>query len=219
MDRKYWLERWIHNQIGFHQPEQNPWLVKHWPALELGPGSTAFVPMCGKSLDLRWIADQGCRVVGVDFARIAIEAFFEEAAESFAVVPGPNLPCYRGERVEIYCGDFFELTAQEVAETSGVFDRAALVALPPPMRRRYADHLLRIIPEGTRLLLVTCEYDQRLVAGPPFPVFSDEVEELYGERCRISVLEGGATQVVPAHFQAQGVTCMGERVYHLQKIA
>jgi thiopurine S-methyltransferase len=219
MDRKYWLERWIHDQIGFHQPDHNPWLVKYWPALDLAPGSTVFVPMCGKSLDLRWVAEQGCRVVGVDFARIAIEAFFEESSEPYELVPGPNLPCYRGERVEIYCGDFFELTAHEVAETNGVFDRAALVALPPPMRPRYADHLLRIIPEGARTLLVTCEYDDRLVAGPPFTVFSDEVERLYGERCRIAVLEGGATESVPPHFQAQGVTCMGERVYHLEKVA
>jgi thiopurine S-methyltransferase len=218
MDRKYWIERWIQNQIGFHQPEYNAWLVKYWPELGLTPGADVFLPMCGKSLDLRWLAEQGFGVVGVDFSRIAIESFFAEASEPYELMGGPNLPCYCGDRTRIYCGDFFELTAKEVAGTAAVFDRAALVALPFTMRRRYADHLLRIIPEGASVLLVTTEYDQNLVAGPPFAVHDDEIEALYGERCHITPLDSGTTEALPPHFQAQGVQSIAERVFLLQKV-
>jgi thiopurine S-methyltransferase len=218
MDRKYWLERWTRNQIGFHQPEYNRFLVRHWPTLGLPPGATTFLPMCGKSRDLYWLAEHGYGVVGVEFSPIAIESFFEEASLPFERMPGPNLPCYAGGNTRIYCGDFFELTARELADTTGVFDRAALVALPASTRGRYADHLLRVIPEGAEILLVTCEYDQNLVAGPPFAVYDDEVEALYGERCSIDTLECEVTGTVPPHFEAQGVTRLGERVYRLQKV-
>jgi thiopurine S-methyltransferase len=219
MDRKYWIERWTHGQIGFHQPEYNRFLVRHWPELGLAPGGKAFLPMCGKTQDLRWLAEQGYDVLGVEFSPIAIEAFFADCGVDFERKSGTNLPCYSSGCTHIYCGDFFELTADELAGTTGVFDRAALVALPPAMRARYADHLLRIIPANAEILLVTCEFDQNLVAGPPFAVYDDEVEALYGERCRITPLACEVTENVPPHFEVQGVSCLGERAYRIQKIA
>ncbi len=217
MDRKFWLQRWADNQIGFHQPAYNPWLLKYWPSLGIAPDSVAFLPLCGKTLDLRWLAEQGHDVVGIELSHIAIEAFFAEAGESFNVDGRPDLPCYQGRSARIYCGDFFELTAEDLHGVRAVFDRAALVALPPELRRRYADHLLRVLPADVRILLVTFEYDQKLVAGPPFSVHDDEIEALYGERCDIELLDCGCTTNVPPHFETHGVTTFAERVYRLIK--
>ena len=217
MDAKFWLERWSRNQIGFHQPQYNRWMVDFWPKLGVPPGAGVFVPMCGKSLDMRWLAGQGHPVCGIELSDIAIKTYFDEAHESYETVVDDALIHYQGPTTEILCGDFFELTARHLTGVRGVFDRGALVAMPPAVRRRYADHLQRVLPDGVQILLITLEYDQKLVAGPPFSVLPEEVESLYGERCHIETLESEMTEEVPPHFQAQGVRRAVETVYRLFK--
>ncbi len=218
MDPKFWLDRWRQNQIGFHQAQYNARLVRHWPALKLPASARVFVPLCGKSLDMRWLRQQGHSVVGIELAHVAIEAFFADAEEPYELeAVGANLQLYSGDDIRIFCGDVFELTARELAGVSAVFDRGALVALPPDLRRRFVDHLLRILPVNTEILLLTLEYDQNLVAGPPHAVHPDEVHALYAERCRIERLETQTTDQVPPHFLAQGVKLVGESAYRIRK--
>jgi thiopurine S-methyltransferase len=219
MDRKYWLQWWAQNRPGLHQAEYNRWLLAHWPTLGIAPGAQAFLPMCGKSRDLHWLVENGYTATGIDFSPLAIESYFEECGEPYELQPGPNLPCYEGARTRIYCGDFFDLTARELADTAAVFDRAALVVLAAADRRRYVDHLLRVVPDGTWILLVTCEYDQNLAAGPPFAVHVDEVHALYGERCDIELLETGVADTLPPHFAGHGVTSAAEQVWRIRKTA
>ncbi|NJN52315.1 MAG: thiopurine S-methyltransferase [Gammaproteobacteria bacterium] len=217
MDTKFWLERWRQNQIGFHQPQFNKRLIRHWPALQLDAHDRVFVPLCGKSLDMRWLRQQGHSVVGVELSPMAVEAFFAEGDESYEVEKLGALRLYHSDDIRIYCGDVFELTARELAGVSAVFDRGALVALPPDPRRRFVDHLLRILPIDAQILLLTVEYDQNLVAGPPHAVHPDEVHALYAERCRIERLETQISDEAPPHFQAQGVRRVGESAYRIIK--
>jgi len=217
MDLKFWRDRWQSNQIGFHQAQHNRWLVKYWEQLGVPDGATVFVPMCGKSLDMRWLVSRGHAVRGIELVDLAIEAYFEEAGESYEREPAGRLTRYKGAQTTILCGDFFELTAAELLGTRAVFDRGALVALSPTMRSRYVDHLLRVIPDGTRILLVTLEYDQHLVAGPPFSVLPEEVTRHYQERCSITPLESAGTDELPAKFAAQGVGRAVEAVYQIVK--
>lgn len=217
MDAKFWLERWRQNQIGFHQAEFNSRLVEHWPALELESDARVFVPLCGKTLDMHWLRQQGHSVVGVELAPMAIEAFFAEADEPYEIEAVGRLRLYQAEGIRIYCGDVFELTARELAGVGAVFDRGALVALQPDPRRRFVDHLLRVLPVGTQTLLLTVEYDQNLVAGPPHSVHPDEVHALYAERCRIERLETRVSEQVPPHFQAHGIKRVGESAYRIIK--
>lgn len=217
MDLKFWRDRWQSNQIGFHQSEYNRWLVKYWPRLDVPDGSTVFVPMCGKSLDMRWLVSCGHRVRGIELVDLAIEAYFEEGSEPYERETDGRLTKFRGPSTTILCGDFFDLTAADLAGTSAVFDRGALVALSPNMRRRYVDHLLRVVPDGTQILLVTLEYDQHLVAGPPFSVLPEEVTAHFEERCSIQPLESECTSELPPKFAAQGVERAVEAVYHIVK--
>ncbi len=78
MEPAFWHKRWADNQIGFHQGQVNSYLQTHWPALGLETGSRVLVPLCGKSLDLVWLAGQGYRVLGVELSRRAVEDFFRE---------------------------------------------------------------------------------------------------------------------------------------------
>ena len=58
MDEAFWQRRWARNEIGFHLNEVNPYLRRHWPSLKLAQGARVLVPLCGKSLDMAWLADQ-----------------------------------------------------------------------------------------------------------------------------------------------------------------
>jgi len=217
VDLKFWRERWRSNQIGFHQAQYNAWLVKYWARLDVPETSSVFVPMCGKSLDMRWLVNRGHTVRGIELVDLAIEAYFEEAGEPYEREVSGKLEKYGGPNSTILCGDFFDLTAADLTGTRAVFDRGALVALPANMRRRYVDHLLRVIPDQTRILLVTLEYDQHLVAGPPFSVLPEEVTTHYEERCSIELLESMPTDQLPPKFAAQGVQRAVEAVYQIVK--
>lgn len=188
----------------------------------LTPGQRIFVPLCGKSMDMRWLQGAGHPVTGVEVAQIAVETFFAEARTpaqthvvdrfvKYSQRDDTQLP------IDIYLGDFFDLTAPLLEDVGGVFDRGALVALPPDMRFRYVDHLLRIIPDEAHILLLTFEYDQNLVAGPPHCVMPEEVESLFGPRCEIKLVESIVTETLPPHFGEQGVGKAVESVYVITK--
>lgn len=217
MQREFWLERWERNEIGFHLSDVNPRLREHWSAIGVPSGAAVFVPLCGKSLDLGWLAAQGHPVIGVELAEEAVRAFFAEAGLTSRLERTGRLPCHETADISIFCGDVMELTALELRGVAGVFDRAALIALPPRMRAHYVDHVLRIVPDGARILLVTLEYDQARIPGPPHAVLEDEVAALYGPRCDVELLVRKVVNVVPPAFAAAGVTEAAEAVYRIAK--
>ena len=217
MEREFWLERWGNQDIGFHQPNVNPWLQKCWPELGLAPDDSVFVPLCGKSLDMRWLAERGHPVFGVELVVSAVRAFYEENEQPCEVLRMRHVQRFSGGGVTIYCGDMMDLTALHLPGVKAVYDRAALIALPPKMRAHYADHLLRIIPDGCRILLLTLEYDQDKVAGPPHSVTRDEVEALFGGRCRIESACRRTSDALPPKFAAAGIPEATEVIYRLVK--
>lgn len=73
-----WLARWREGRIGFHRHEAHPALVRYWPTLGAAPGTKVLVPLCGKSLDMRWLAGEGYPVLGIELADEAIEQFLAE---------------------------------------------------------------------------------------------------------------------------------------------
>ena len=213
MKSDFWLQRWRDQQIGFHQAKPNPWIERHWASLGLAPDATVFVPLCGKSLDMRALAELGHTVIGVELSPIGVAAFFDEAGEQADVDEGAALPRHAAGRISIYQGDFFALGPSEVAGVSAVFDRAAQIALPPDMRRRYAQHLCEILPSGTRTLLIALEYDQSLVDGPPFCVSQAEIGELYGAHATIEEIEAKEVRDLPPKFgEMRGVLERGYKI-------
>lgn len=164
-----WLERWATGNIGFHRADVHPALLRHW----LPRGGTVLVPLCGKSLDLRWLAERGHIVIGVELAERAIADFFAEQRLHWRRRDGV-LPAFVAEELPItlYQGDYFAFGG---VQCDAVYDRAALIALPPELRLAYAAHTDRLLRPAAFRLLVTLEYDQALVSGPPFAVLPAEV--------------------------------------------
>ncbi len=218
MKSEFWLERWRTGQIGWHQAEVNPLLVKHWPQLELPEDCPVFVPLCGKTLDMIWLRERGHPVYGVEIAEAAVRGFFDENSIRFEVAENrEGLPRFSGRGYRIYCGDYLEISAPQIGATQGTYDRGALIALPPDKRPIYADHIQRVIPDGGETLLITLDYDQARVPGPPYSVPEEEVQALYGQRCRVTRLDYFETDLVPPHFQAAGLASVMEGIYRITK--
>lgn len=217
MEKEFWLQRWQENQIGFHRDDINPALKNFAAELNVAPGDLVFVPLCGKSHDLDWLEQQGYRVMGVELSTIAVKDFFAEHGKVATVTTRDKFQSYRQGNIEILCGDYFDLTADQFADVRAVFDRAALIAMPPEMRAAYAEKIGDLLPPGARILLVTMEYPDGQMQGPPFSVPEENVRELYGKQFSISVVQENDILAREPGFRERGLTSMAEKIYLLQK--
>lgn len=215
MQPEFWHKKWASNQIGFHLSEVNPYLQRHWPELSIPATARVLVPLCGKSLDLAWLAGRGHQVLGVELSEKAIEDFFNEHQIQPQISEKGAFKVYRSDAIELWCGDFFALTARDVADCVAFYDRAALIALPAPMRERYAAHLQQILPQGVQGVLITLDYDQAQIPGPPFAVGDDEVKRLLGDLWQVQALEDRDVLGESWKFLQAGVTRLEERVYRV----
>jgi len=102
-----------------------------------------------------------------------------------------------------------------MVNVAAVYDRASLVALPPEMRERYARHLVDILPPATQILLVTFDYPQAEMQGPPFAVSVSEVEALYGKYAEVRLLAQKDTLPENPRFVQRGVSRMEESIFLL----
>ncbi|WHZ18656.1 MAG: Thiopurine S-methyltransferase [Rhodanobacteraceae bacterium] len=225
MKAEYWLQRWREGRTGWHRDEVMPLLVQHWPALDVPRGTRVLVPLCGKSLDMPWLASQGLRVLGVDVSPIAVESFLAENhlhARTSAASEGTH---YRvtnapdGGGIEIINGDVFKLNPATIANCHAFYDRAALIAFPTPMRDRLAREVYSKLPAGARGLLITLDYPANEMEGPPFSVDEDEVHRLFDAEWDIGQLEYRDILASQPSFSEQGVTALHTGVYALTRRA
>ncbi|HEU4669220.1 MAG TPA: thiopurine S-methyltransferase [Dyella sp.] len=217
MDHTFWLQRWREGRIGFHQDSVTPLLSEHWPALALPADSQVFVPLAGKSLDLAWLALQGHRVLGVELSPLAVEQFFAEHRLVPQVSESRYGRHYRAGAIELICGDAFALDADALAGCAAVYDRAALIALPPPLRERYANELYGRLPVPCRGLLITLEYPQAQKDGPPFAVPEAEVRERFGRDWTVTARARHDILAAQPGFVAEGVTSLETVVFRLDR--
>ncbi|MGM0987900.1 MAG: thiopurine S-methyltransferase [Pseudomonadota bacterium] len=186
-----WLERWRAGRIGFHRYRPHPVLARHWPGLGVRAGTKVLVPLCGKSLDMRWLAHHDHPVLGVELAEQAVEQFIAEGRGEVARYHQAGFDICRQGSVELWCGDFFHFHIEQAAEVGAFYDRAALIALPLATRQRYAFHLAQLVPPGARGLLISLTRASGDDGGPPFSVSAEEVRELFDPNFRITHLEDG----------------------------
>ncbi|MEM8645250.1 MAG: thiopurine S-methyltransferase [Pseudomonadota bacterium] len=187
MDAEFWHEKWEMNQLGFHQEAHNPMMVAHGGHLGLKPGERVFLPLCGKTLDIGWFLSNGQHVLGAELSELAIEQLFENLRLEPDRTPVGDLVRYSAENMDIFAGDIFSLSAEMLGPVQAIYDRAALIALPAQMRQRYAEHLV-VLTSRAPQLLVAVEYDQSEMAGPPFSVVGEEIEQLYTPHYKVTKL-------------------------------
>ncbi len=217
IDRAMWLQRWRDERIGFHQPHVSPLLERHWDALDVPPDARVFVPLCGKSLDMAWLAARGHRVLGVELAESAVRQFFAEQRLDADVHETASGRHFVSGPYELIVGDAFALDADTLADCVATLDRAALIALPPELRRTYAATTYSRLPAGCRGLAITLEYPRREKAGQPFSVEEDEMRALFAPRWTIDVRERCDILADEPGFMASGVTALSTVAYAMRK--
>ena len=192
-----WLERWEEGRIGWHEPAGNSRLRKHWTAT----GRRVIVPLCGKTFDLIWLEQQGNDVVGVELSELAVRAFFEENGLSYSVHEA-ELPAFTADdrQITIVCGDYFAFTTDPF---DAYFDRGALVALSADERPGYVEHTRSLLAANAETMIITLEYDQDVVDGPPYAVAADELLTYWPELRRVAADEDLANG--PPKFRAAGL--------------
>jgi len=217
MDPEFWHERWSKGEIGFHQHDFNAHMQAFIERLSLKPGQHIFVPLCGKSLDLVWLLRHGYRVSGVEINRQAVQDFFAENRIEPQIREIPGGEVFEAESLAIYRADLFATDFPGMPTIDAVYDRAALVALPPGMRKAYSERMLGLIAPGVRTLLVTLDYPQLEMRGPPFSVPLDEINVLYGETCRLELLHSEDCLEREPRFRKKGLTRLTEHVLLLER--
>jgi thiopurine S-methyltransferase len=227
MDAEFWHERWQQGQIGFHQPDFHPALPRYWPRLDLRPGSRVFVPLCGRSLDMVWFAQRFHPVLGVELSPIAAAGFFEHESLTPLRFTHGAFQLYAASNYEILQGDFFDMAPGDAGAIHGWYDRAALIALPPDMRQRYAAHLAGLLAPGARGLLITLEYPpEKMDAPPPFSVPVHEVLALFEQDFTVELLERrdvlaatepAAARSANSRFLERGLDHLYEAVFRLER--
>ncbi len=217
MKADFWLQRWRDGQIHFHQPRVTPLLQKYWPTLNVPAGSRVLVPLCGKSLDMLWLAEQNLQVLGIELSQLAVEQFFTENSLQAEIHSSALGTHYTAGRIEIVCGDIFKLDAATLAGCTGVYDRAALIALPPEMRPHYVQHVYGQLSDQYRGLLLTLDYVQEQMDGPPFSVPDAEVLRLFAAHTEATILDRRDILDKEPKFSARGVTALDTVTYRLQR--
>ena len=217
MDPEFWQERWNTNQIGFHQPRPNEKLKAYWPNLALPAGSSVFVPLCGKSLDMVWLADQGHHVIGIELSEKAVDEFFAERGLTPTIRKMDTLTLKSAGPYKLWCGDFFAMPGDALVDITAVYDRASLIALPPAIRRDFASRLTAHARAAmAKIFLITFEYDQSRVDGPPHSVLSDEIYELFASAFQINPIDRSSEKdSIPPKLRDHGIDEAIEATYIL----
>lgn len=223
MEPEFWRERWREGRTGFHQDHVTPWLEQYWPTLRLPADTRVLVPLAGKSHDLAWLAARGHQVLGVELSPLAVEQFFAEhklQAQSHSTRYGTHHVASNvdGGSIEMICGDVLGLDDELLSTCRAVFDRAALIALPPDLRRRYVAQVYGKLPVGCRGLLITLEYPQTDLSEPPFSVPESEVRQRYGRHWTVNMLERRDILTQQPRFAEAGVTALHTAAYHLERV-
>jgi thiopurine S-methyltransferase len=212
MRPEYWLERWQEGRIGFHRADATPRLLEHQMVLD--GAIRVLVPLCGKSADLEWLVVQGFEVVGIELSELAAQAFFSERGFTPERREQGPFVAYRHGNVTILVGDFFAANVSDLGAFDGVYDRAAMIALPPELRARYTAHLQTLLAPKAKLLLVTLHFDA--AGGPPFSVSPVYVSAAYASAKKLSPLARvDAKSDTPGPVE-RGASFVHENVYGIE---
>jgi len=203
-----WKSRWQEGRIGWHEAGGNLALRKFWPTT--GIGKRVLVPLCGKSPDLLWLAQHGHDVTGVELSEIAVRAFFDDSGLEFETGEADRLLIFEcsSPRITLVCGDYFNFSRKPF---DALYDRASLIALPRKIRPEYIRHTKSLLKSNATQMLITLEYDQSRVDGPPYSVLADEVVDYWGNIQRISGYN--ALDSTPPKFREAGLTEVIEAVW------
>ena len=210
-----WESRWQEDRIGFHLKEVNPYLIRFSDQLLDQNSDKVFVPLCGKTLDLCWLTTKTKKVIGVELVSKAVQDFFVENNIDYLVQQNETLQKFISKSIDIYLGDFFDLNPEQTSSFKAIYDRASIVAIEKPERREYIDHLISFLDPAGRILLITLEYNQNQMEGPPYSVPAEVIERLFAPWGSLKLLE--TCDILDDRFRNKGLTRLLEHVFLIVK--
>ena len=221
MDNQGWKDRWQRREIGFHQPQAHDQLAALWPQSGIAPGCAVFVPLCGKSRDMAWLAGRGHTVVGAELSELAVREFFEEETLSPSVSDVAGFKVFEAGPYRLYCGDIFELPKSATSDVGACYDRAALVAFPPERQSQYARKLGELLPLTAPIFLIALEYPHGEISGPPFSTPDAGIRALFADGFDVECLSSrdALSDFASDALKKRGVTRLEEAVYLLRRRA
>lgn len=219
MEISYWQSRWRNDKIGWHMDVVYPPLRKHWPQLSLKSQARVLVPLCGRSHDMKWLAQQNFQVIGVEVSQKALRDFMNQWDEKFSTNSSHGFTIYKSASIELWQGDFMKIPERKIKPVDAVYDKAAIVALPKKMRTEYANKLLELCDDHTQILLQTFEYKQNEMNGPPFSVDEEEINQHFGDYFSITLLHKQSLFDELSKFQRRGLSSnLVEKIFHLEQL-
>ena len=196
--------------------EVYPRLTDLWSELSLNSKDTVLVPLCGKSQDMQWLANQGFHIVGVEASLKALNQFMEKSGQQFSRTHSHGYTVFKSPKIELWHGNFMTFPENALTTVDAIYDKAAIVALPSKMRNQYATKLLNLCNQSTEIFLQSFEYEQAEMNGPPFSVDEDEIHTHFGHRFDITIMNERSMFEDVKKFQQRGLSSYFiEKVYRL----
>jgi len=230
MKASFWHKCWEKNSLGFHQEEVHTFLSQYLAPLLTSTDKHVFVPLCGKSLDMFWLAEH-MAVSGSELSDIACRDFFTDAAIDYQSQSDQKLGAdsqfqqYSFGNITLWQGDFFKLKAEQLSQAHKVpidwiYDRAALIALPIEMQQEYITHLTSFIEPSTTLFLISVEFPSEEMSGPPFPITEKDIRRLFlaaDKHCQIDCIASRELKDKRFGQRTFDVSHLVERLYIITK--
>jgi thiopurine S-methyltransferase len=219
MEISYWQSRWRKNNTGWHMDDVYPPLPQIWEQASFKADATVLVPLCGKSMDLHWLADHAQHVIGVEVSQKALQQVIQKHPEHFSKDTSHGFTVYRSQSMELWEGDFLTLPTSEIPPPDVIYDKAAIVALPPDVRAEYAQKLIDCCGENTQILLQTFEYKQDEMNGPPFSVEEDEIRQHFAKEFSLRLMYEQSKFNKLRKFQQRGLSSyLREKIFLLEPL-
>ncbi len=212
MNNEFWLNKWKTNDIAFHEKDANPDLINYLSELNLHQGDCIFVPFCGKSKDMLWLAEKGFNVIGVELSTIACNDFFSELNITPTIVQKPKFSVYQYKNIKLFCGDLFDLTSADLSSVKAIYDCKALIALPFNLRKKYVDHIISCTQTKINILVLTRESNS-VVTPPPFPINKAEIDLLFNSHFDVKQIKNRPLPSIPERLVKKGYADISECVY------
>ena len=212
-----WHSHWTRKTPGFHEGQVNTYLEQFLPLFKLKAGNSIFMPLCGKAVDILWLSQQGYHVIGVELSEVAVESFFTESDIQYVKVQHEKFVIYEAPNITLYQGNLMDIQPQHLTDCKLIYDRASIVAIELFNRKAYKRKMLEIIPVGTPMLMVTLDYDQNIMQGPPFSVPVSEITALYQPEYQLELLLSSEQIEERPRWRERGLESLLESALRLTK--
>ncbi len=193
VSHEQWTQAWDKGTIGWHRDKVDAILQKYLKQLCGDKESISIlVTLCGKTLDLPWLADEGHSVVGCELAELAGKQLFEENDIPFSVTTIDDFKVFSAtdsKKLKFYAGDFFKVNAALIGTFDVIWDHNAFGAVSPNDRSRYIELLSSLLVPGGKILLSNWEYDQSKRNFAPYSLNSEQIKEYFGTLFEVELLE------------------------------